>query len=78
MNLANKKVRKAFRKMKVGDRQCFPWAILDAGGLSDRPQGDAYVGFFGKVFYMNPTDAGLVVERKPDELNDLIKAMQDL
>lgn len=72
MNLATKKVRKIMKNLQVGQRTCFPWAIISAGGLEDRPESPALVGWFGKVFHMEPTDAGLVVERKPDEWNEMM------
>lgn len=75
MNLANKKVRKAFKKLQVGESTFFPWAILQSGGLDDRPQGPAYVGYFGKVYYFEPQPAGLKVTRESDELDPMVRAM---
>lgn len=75
MNLASKKIRKAMNRLEVGASTFFPWAIISAGGLDDRPHGPAVVGFRGKVYHMEPSDAGLKVTRYPDEMNDAVKIM---
>lgn len=78
MNIANKKVRKAFKKLKVGESVFFPWAILQAGGLADQPNGPAYVGYFGKVYHMEPSPAGLKITRESDELDQAVRILQGL
>lgn len=75
MNLANKKIKKAMRNLKEGESTFFPWAIISAGGLDGRPEAPAYVGIHGKVFHMQPQDAGLKVTRESDAMNDVVMAM---
>lgn len=78
MNALNKKVRKAMRKLEIGKTICIPWAAIEGGGLAGRPEQSAYCGFQGRVYYMEPTDAGLRVTRHEDASLDEIKGAVEL
>lgn len=68
MNPFNKKLRKELKSLNVGESTFFPWAILEAGGNADRPEQPAYCGINDRVYYMEPTDAGLRITRHEGEL----------
>lgn len=51
-----------FKTIKVGESFTVPWADCDTMGMG-RPETGATVGFAGKVFKLDKTEAGIEVTR---------------